>query len=167
MGRSTIDAWLNGPGDLREADVEDVPVEGMTVRVRGLAAGYSNEAQSEATELKQVGQAQIVTINAARLEVLQFAHGVIDPQFTVDQAEAISQKYGPAFRKVIAKIDELSGLDKEAIVEAEARFPSGGNGTADSGEAGLLATPTGSPGSDLPTRAGARAGQVGSGDDDG
>ena len=110
MGRSTVDAWLNGPGDLQEAVVEDVPVEGQSVLVRGLAAGYSNQAQSEATELKQVGRDTVVTVNGARLEVLQFAHGVLEPRFTVEQAEQVSQKYGPAFRRVIEKIDELSAL---------------------------------------------------------
>lgn len=162
MGRSTKDAWLNGPGDLREDEVEDVPVEGKSVRVRGLAAGYSNQAQSEATELKQVGRDQIVSINAARLEVLQFAHGVIDPQFTVEEAEAISEKYGPAFRKVIAKIDELSGIDKEAIEQASARFPSGGTSSNGSGVDG--AAPGGSAGPDLPARAGSEAREDGPGD---
>jgi hypothetical protein len=162
MGRSTKDAWLDGPGDLREAEVEDVPVPGESVRVRGLAAGYSNEARSEATELKQVGRDQIVSVNAARLEVLQFAHGVIEPQFTVAEAEQISRKFGPAFRKVVDKIDELSGLDKEAITEAEARFP--GGGTSANGSDLDVADATGDPGSDLPARAGAGTRPAGRGD---
>jgi hypothetical protein len=58
---------------------------------------------------------QIATVNTDRLEVLQFAHGVIDPQFSEDEARAVSQKFGPAFKKVISKIDELSGVDKEEI----------------------------------------------------
>src|SRR4051812_1280117 len=119
MGRSNRDAWLSGPGDLTEADVEDVPVAGQSVRVRGLAAAYSNQASSEALELKTVGTQQIATVNTARLEVLQFAHGVIEPQFSVEEAEKIAARFGPAFKKVIAKIDELSGVDKEAIEKAE------------------------------------------------
>ena len=165
MGRSTVDAWLEGPGDLREAVVEDVPVEGESVLVQALAAGYVNEARSEATELKQVGRDQIVTVNAARMEVLQFAHGVIEPKFTVAQAETISQKYGPAFRKVVDKIDELSDVDKEAITEAEARFPSGGASPNGSGVDVAGAEPD--PGSDLHARAGARAGEDDPGDDHG
>lgn len=155
MGRSTKTSWLDGPGDLREADVEDVPVKGETVRVRGLPAAYSNEAQTEATELRVVGETQFVNMNKARLEVLQFAHGCVDPQFTIEEAEQIAQRYGPAFNKVIAKIDELSGLDKEAIEEATARFPSSGIGAADEGEEGPHGSPGGSRGPDLPARVGA------------
>lgn len=152
MGRSKKSAWLEGPGDLAEAEVEDVPVPGESVLVRGLPAAYSNQASSEALELKQMGRDQIATVNTARLEVLQFAHGCVDPQFTVEEAEVISKRFGPAFKRVITKIDELSGVDKEAIEAANARFPSGGaseNG-ADVGDA----TPTGSARPDLPARAG-------------
>jgi hypothetical protein len=124
MSRSTKQAWLEGPGDLREADVEDVPVKGQTVRVRGLPAAYSNQASSEALELKTTNQGeQLATVNTAILEELQFAHGCVDPTFSVEEARAISQKYGPAYKKVIAKIDELSGIDKEAIESAQAAFP--------------------------------------------
>lgn len=134
MDRSTMQDWLQGPGDLKEADVQDVPIEGKSVKVRGLPAAYSNQASSEALELKtdRNGE-QLATVNTARLEVLQFAHGVVEPSVTVDQAEQIAQKYGPAFKKVIAKIDELSGVDKEAIENANATFPTErgrGNGAA-------------------------------------
>lgn len=141
MQRSSKSSWLEGPGDLREADVEDVPVKGESVRVRGLPAAYSNQAQSEALELKTVGQTQIATVNSDRLEVLQFAHGVIEPEFTVEEAEIISQKFGPAFKRVIAKVDELSGVDKEAIDKASARFPGSGAEPTGEGEAG----PNGAP----------------------
>jgi hypothetical protein len=153
MGRSSKSAWLEGPGDLKEADVEDVPVKGESVRVRGLPAQYSNQASSEALELKTIGRDQIATVNTARLEVLQFAHGVVDPQFTVEEAEKVSERFGPAFKKVIAKIDELSGVDKEAIAEANARFPSGGASEygADVGDADS----SGSGGPSVPARAGA------------
>jgi hypothetical protein len=138
MARSTKDAWLEGPGDLREADVEDVPVKGQSVRVSGLPAAYSNQASSEALELKTTHQGeQLATVNTDRLEVLQFAHGVIDPKFTEEEARVISEKYGPAFKKVIAKIDELSGVDKDAIEAAQATFPVGerrANGSAEAVE---------------------------------
>jgi hypothetical protein len=152
MSRSNRDAWLSGPGDLTEADVEDVPVAGQSVRVRGLAAAYSNQASSEALELKTVGTQQIATVNTARLEVLQFAHGVIEPQFSVEEAEKIAARFGPAFKKVIAKIDELSGVDKEAIEKAEARFPGSSNGDGDA---------DGSGGPDVPVRPGTPVGDAG------
>ncbi|HMF62275.1 MAG TPA: hypothetical protein VK595_17980 [Vicinamibacterales bacterium] len=131
MSRSTKDAWLQGPGDLREADVEDVPVAGQSVRVRGLPAAYSNQATSEALELVTGRRGeQTARVNTEKLEVLQFAHGVIDPTFSVEEARIIAQRYGPAFQKVVAKIDELSGVDKEAIEKTNATFQAGGRDEA-------------------------------------
>ncbi len=162
MPRSTKEAWL-GPnaGDLREADVEDVPTKGQTVRVRGLAAAYSNQATSEALEtvIGPKGE-QTARVNTERLEVLQFVHGVIEPKFNLDEATHISRTFGPAFKKVIAKIDELSGIDKEAIEATEARFPVSGTGTNGSDLA--PASPSGSGGPDVRVRA-----RSGAGDDAG
>lgn len=130
MERSTKDAWLVGPGDLEEAEVKDVPARGMSVKVRGLPAQYSNEAQSEALELKTLPNGdQVATVNTAKMEVLQFAHGVIEPKFSLAEVKIIATRFGPAFKRVIAKIDELSGVDKEAIEDATARFPVGGAST--------------------------------------
>jgi hypothetical protein len=153
--RSTKQGWLEGPGDLREADVEDVPVPGKSVRVRGLPAAYSNEATSEAMEMKVTPRGdQIGTVNKARMEVLQFAHGVIDPEFTVAEAELIAKRFGPAFNRVIEKIDELSGVDKEAIDQAATTFPAGGAVEGNGREAGDAAG-AGDGGSDLRVRTGA------------
>lgn len=121
MSRSK-ESWLTGPGDLAEADVEDVPVSGESVRVRALSARYSAEVQSQVKMVNE-GVSQVAKIDVATMEVLQFVHGVIDPQFTLDEAKQIQERFGPAFRKVIAKIDELSGIDKEAIEKTEQRFP--------------------------------------------
>lgn len=133
MERSTKDAWLTGPSDLREAEVMDVPVPGQSVRVRGLAAAYSNQATSEALELVQGPRGeQSAHINTEKLEILQFAHGCIEPTFTVDEARTIAQRMGPSFKKIIAKIDELSGVDKETIEQVAATFPSGGRDEAGS-----------------------------------
>lgn len=126
MSRSTKDAWLAGPGDLREAVVEDVPVKGSSVKVRGLPAAYSNEASSESLEWRTWPNGeQTATVNTARLEELQFAHGCVEPAFSVAEAKQIAQKFGPAFKKVVAKIDELSGIDKADIEAANKRFQGG------------------------------------------
>ena len=108
-----------------EADVDDVPVEGQSVRVRGLSARYSAEVQGQ-LKLVQEGQAQIAKIDVPTMELLQFCHGCIDPVFTEAEAKLVQQRFGPAFRKVIEKIDELSGIDKESIEAVEQRFPVGG-----------------------------------------
>ena len=64
--------------------------------------------------------------------------------FTVDEARLVAQKFGPAFRKVIAKIDELSGVDKEAIDKANATFPHSGSGSPNGRETEAVAAPAGS-----------------------
>lgn len=150
--RSTKDSWLNSPGDLKEADVEDVPVTGETVRVRALPARWSAEVMSQSKIIQQ-GREQIAKIDVPAMEMLQFVHGCIDPVFTEAEARQIQEKFGPAFRKVIERIDELSGIDKEAIEQTEQRFPVGGEAEA-RGLVGL-GTPGGGNGPDLPLRASA------------
>lgn len=127
MARATKQAWLSGPGDLKEDDVEDVPHPGMSVRVRGLPAAYSAEIQGQLKVVQQ-GREQVAKVDVAAMEMLQFKHGVIDPVFTDDEVRQVQQRFGPAFRKVIARIDELSGIDKEALETTEQRFPAGGAG---------------------------------------
>lgn len=153
MSRSTKETWLDGPGDLREADVEDVPVAGQSVRVRGLPAAYSNRATSKALELVTGPRGdQTARVNTERLEIIQFAAGCVDPTFTEAEAEQIAQKFGPAFKKVIAKIDELSGVNKEALEQAEATFPAGGSETQRAAVGNGVAD--GHSGPDLHVRAG-------------
>jgi len=152
MKRSDKDAWLQGPGDLREADVEDVPVAGQSVRVRALSAKYAADMQGQ-IKIETRGREQIAKVDAAAMELVQFVHGVIDPEFTVAEAKQIQEKFGPAFKKVIAKIDELSEIDKDAIEETKARFPvdDGSEAREDVGDG----TSNGSAGPNVSVRAGA------------
>jgi hypothetical protein len=126
MQRSTKNAWLEGAGDLAEDDVEDVPVPGQSVRVRALSAKYAAEVQSHFKLVQEGKSGPVAKIDVATMELLQFVHGCVEPQFTMDEGRVIQERYGAAFRKVVARIDELSGIDKEAIEQAEAAFPDGG-----------------------------------------
>lgn len=158
MTRLTKDALLDAT-DLVERDVE-LPTLGGSVRVRSLPAAYSNQAASEALVMKQVGRDQIATVDTAKLEVLQVLHGLVDPKLeSLAEAERFAERCGPSFKRVIEVIDEISGVDKEAIELANARFQGGGaspNGS-DVGDA----TGAGSAGPDVPARAGAGDGQDG------
>ncbi len=163
--RSTKHDWLEGPSDLEEVDVEDVPVKGKSVRVQALSAAYSNQAQTEATEVKATPDGgAVVTVNKARLEALQLFHGLIDPKLeSVEEAEKITERFGPAIRKVIDKIDTISAIDKEAITEAEARFPGEhGEKTPEASANGGDPEPAGSGGPDV-----AVSTLPGTGDDEG
>jgi len=160
MERSTKESWLQGPADLREADVEDVPVPGQSVRVRGLAAAYSAEVMGQ-MKLVSDGREQVAKVDVAMMERLQFVHGVIEPRFTPEEARVVQERFGPAFRKVVEKIDELSGIDKEAVENAEARFPA--RGATEAGSVLADGDATGNGGPDLPLRAGAAVEDAGRG----
>jgi len=159
MSRSTKASWLDGPGDLKETDVEDVPIPGASVRVRALSAKYSAEVQGQ---LKMVteGRSQVARIDVAAMERLQFLHGVVDPEFTPEEVGVIQERYGAAFRKVVEAIQEISGIDKEGIETTERQFRSGGtNANGTTGEpaaAGMVdEASAGVRGSDVHARAGA------------
>jgi hypothetical protein len=120
---------LLGASDLVEREVELPSIgEHATVRVRALPAAYSNQATSEALEMKTGARGeQTATVNTQRLEELQVLHGLIDPKLdTLDEVRAFSIKVGRAWRAIVTAIDEISGVDKAAIEQANARFRSGG-----------------------------------------
>ena len=134
---------LLGASDLTEADVE-LPSVGLTVKVRSLSAAYSNQASSEALELKTEGRQQIATVNTAKLEALQALHGLVEPKLnSLAEAEQFAKNCGPAFKEVIRVIVEISGVDKEAIDKANATFPVGGAEPSNGGSAQPVAAPAG------------------------
>lgn len=135
--------------DLKTREVE-LPSIGGSVLVQGLSAAYSNQAQSEALETTFTKRGdQVAKVNTSKLEIIQAQHGLVEPALSsYEEAEKFAQNCGPAFRAVIDAIDELSGLDKEAIAEAAATFPAGGEetGGADVDDG----TPPRSPGPAVP-----------------
>lgn len=143
--RSTKDEWLSGPGDLAEADVEvrlSPDGDPRSIRVRALPAAFSNEAGSKALKMITGPRGeQTATVDTAVMAALQFEHGCVEPSFTAQETKQIAEKYGPAFNTVVAKIDELSGVDKEAIEDANARFQTGVEGPGHVGEAGTDSAP--------------------------
>jgi hypothetical protein len=134
MSRLSKDALL-GASDLAQEEVE-LPTIGGVVLVQGLGAKFSNEAQSQALKMVTIGTEQIATVDTAKLEAIQILNGLADPKLeTLEEAESFMAKCGPAVRAVVNKIDELSGLDKEAIAKAKAKFPGGEESSQGSGEA--------------------------------
>jgi hypothetical protein len=124
----------------------------MSVRVRGLSAKYAADMQGQ-IKISTQGRQQVAEVDAAAMELVQFVHGVIEPQFTETEAKQVQERFGPAFKKVIEKIDELSEIDKDSIEKAKATFPAGDGSKAgpDVGDG----TSNGSSGPDVPARAGA------------
>lgn len=140
--------------DLVERDVE-LPSLNGTVRVRSLPAAYSNQAMQEATQMVTIKGEQTVRINVSKLEALQVLHGLIDPKLdSVEEAEALAAKLGPSWRRIVTTIDEISGVDKEAIEKANTLFQPGGPG-GEPGPAASNGTAAGGDEPDIPVRVGA------------
>jgi hypothetical protein len=129
------DALLKA-NDLEEREV-DLPSIGGSVKIRALPAAYSSQASSEAMELFTTARGeQKARVNTARLEELQVFHALIEPKLnSVQEATQFMQQCGPAARKLIEQIDEISGVNKQALEEAQARFPASGEGPGNNGPA--------------------------------
>ena len=143
MGLLTKDALL-GASDLVEREVQ-LPSIGGSVRVRSLPAAYSNQATSEALELitGRRGE-QTARVNTAKLEILQVLHGLVEPKLnSIEEAEVFAQRCGPAFMEVVRVIDEISGVNKEAIEKTTATFHPGGSESTNGGEAAAAAAGSG------------------------
>jgi hypothetical protein len=140
--------------DLIEREVFVPSLEG-NVLVRSLPAAYANQAQSEALEMRTDAKGrQSAVINTVRLEELQVLHGLADPKFeSIEEVRAFGLKNGRAWRVIVEAIDEISGIDKEAVEQANARFQAGG-GSAPGPDVDV-ADGARDNGSDLPLRAGA------------
>ncbi len=152
MARSTKDAWLApDAGDLEESEVSDVPVKGESVKIRALSATAANGATSQAiTTFEDRGQ-QKMKVDSVMLDILRFQAGVIEPQFSVEEAKIVSAKFGAAFNRVVNEIVRVSGLNPEAVAETDARFQGSGVGASGTNGDG---TPEGDPGPAVPVRTG-------------
>lgn len=161
MARLTKEALL-GASDLVEREVE-LPSIGGSVLVRSLPAAYSNQASSEALEVVTGRRGeQTARVNTQKLEALQVLHALVDPQLSsLEEAMAFQQKVGPAWRKIVDCIDEISGIDKQAIEDANTRFRPGGSGEA--GEDVGVRNGSGDGGPDLSVRTGSGVADAGGG----
>lgn len=129
MAYITREALL-GASDIVERDVE-LPSIGATVKVQSLPALYSSEAISEALEFTTDSKGhQVTTINSAKLEMLQVLHGLVEPRLgSIEDVRAFAAKTGPAFKKIVETINEISDVNEGALEKAEAAFQGGGAGT--------------------------------------
>lgn len=113
----TVDqAKENAPADLQEEDVE---VWGGKVRVRSLTAAQSAAVKQASIDLK----GRHPDVAWAEMERRQFLYGVIIPKHTKEQVKDLHVSSGVGFKKIVDKIDELSGIDKEELRKAQDEFP--------------------------------------------
>lgn len=154
MARLDKAAWGKSTLKTKEIEVEEL---GGTVLIRELPASYSADIASN-IQIIQDGREQRAKVDTAKMERLQFAFGVIDsdgePMFTEAEVKDLALRHGRVFKIVIAAIDDLSGVDKEAIEKAEATFPARAEKPGHNGQAGS-SDAAGDRGSAVPGRAGA------------
>lgn len=114
------DSWLSGATDLEEADVF-VEAVGTHVKVRALSAGQLASIQDRCLSMK----GDTAKVDSARMAVLKFATGVIEPTFDENEANVVAHKFGKSFSLVVGVIDELSKASEEDIAKAARRFRPG------------------------------------------
>lgn len=141
MSRLSKDAWAKPTLKTKEVEVDEL---GGSVLIRELPAEYSADIASH-IKLVSEGREQVAKVDTTTMERLQFAYGVVgddgEPIFTEDEVRVLAKKHGRAFKTVIAAIDDLSGVDKEALKDAKARFPASAEGEGHGGKARSNATP--------------------------
>lgn len=128
MPRSTAESWRSHGGDLKEEEVHDVPVKGESVLIRALPASFSAKLL-EKIQVGNEGRQEIGEVAASKIQILQFKEGVVDPELSEEDVRWIADHYGPAFHKVMERINAISGVDEGAIEQTADRFPVGGNGS--------------------------------------
>jgi hypothetical protein len=117
-GYLSADAALaNAPADLEEVDVDDV--FGGRVRIRALTAAQTAVVRQHTVDTRGKNP----QITWADMERKQFQLGVIMPAFNADQVRTLHATSGRSFARVIAEIDRISALDKEALRDAQKDFP--------------------------------------------
>lgn len=151
MAILTKDALL-AASDLREEELY-LPSLGGSVRVRTLSAAYSNDAISQASSVENVRGEAVAKFSAAKLEELKVLKGLVEPKLdSLDEVHNWSLQIGPAWKAIVEKIDELSGLSKEAADATDRAFPVGG--ASSHGPAQSDGSAAGSNGSDQPVSVG-------------
>jgi hypothetical protein len=144
---------LLAASDLTEKEIE-LPTIGGSVRIRALAAEYSNAAVSQAIKVTQGPRGDSVTsMDNGTLELLQVQHGLVEPRLeSLEAVRTFAKRCGPAFKTVVREIVELSGLSEEAVEQTTATFPDGGELPAGQDEDDA---PAGNGGPPVHARAGA------------
>lgn len=121
---------LLSASDITEREVE-LPSIGGSVKIRSLPAAYSNDATSSALEMTTINGEQTAHVNTTKLEALQVFHALVEPKLdTLAEADAFQQQCGPAWHTLVRAINEISGIDQEAIKRTADTFRVGGSEAA-------------------------------------
>lgn len=104
--RITAAQIRDAPPDCREEELE-VPEWGGWVLLRSPTALAQAEIQSAGMQLDESGNPTGVDIPA--MERMKFRYCVVDPVLTEDDVMEIQRSQGPSWKRVMDKVDELTG----------------------------------------------------------
>jgi hypothetical protein len=114
---SVEDILQAAPKDLKE-EVLEIPEWGYSVEVRSLTAAQSARVKQRGFSFTEGG----TDVAWAEMEIMQFLMGVRKPKFTEEQVLDLHNQSGAGFARIIAWIDEHSGIDKKALEESRKEF---------------------------------------------
>lgn len=97
--------------DDRKTDTVNVPEWDGSVKVQSLTLGQRQEIRRRATVDDEVDD--------EKFDVFTFMEGVVQPQFELDDFEALKKRNGQAMQRVMNRIMQLAGWTAEASKEAE------------------------------------------------
>ena len=115
--------------DIREETVE-VPEWGGSVRVRSFTKAQAQSIRERATLQRDTRNAKAGTLDVSHMELLMFIEGVVEPRFSEGHLITLKGKSAVAIERVNKAIARLSGMDAQAVDQAEARFQEGAGETA-------------------------------------
>lgn len=111
-------SWLgDGKSDLVEGELP-IPDLGDSVVIRSLSAAHQSQIRDQCMRVK----GDEAKIDSARMSILTFKRGVIEPAFEEDEVAKIARHYGKAFDLVVQQINEISTATEEDLAKAKARF---------------------------------------------
>lgn len=115
----TVDQILNAPSDIVE-EVLEIPEWGYSVKVRSFTSAQSARIRKSMYITKPDGS---VETDWPTYDIARFDEGVIEPEFGRSQVRALHMKSGSGFQKVLAWLNEKSGVGADEVREAEDAFP--------------------------------------------
>lgn len=94
-----------------KTETVNVPEWGGAVEVQSLSLGQRQEIRKRSTVEDEVDD--------EKFDLYAFMEGVVQPQFQLDDFEALKAKNGQAMQRVMSRIMVLAGWTVEATKEAE------------------------------------------------
>lgn len=107
---SVADILKVAPNDII-TEVVDIPEWGKSMELKSFTAAASARIKSRGFAFRE-GETAIAW---AEMEITQFMEGVKNPQWSEEDVRLLHLTSGAGFARVIAWLDEKSGIDKEAL----------------------------------------------------